>query len=237
MATLAGALMAVTDASALVASCPDGSVILAKHWADVRCLGAVEVTPGSTPRLGPARRAGRPDKQAFRRREEAARERDLEHQIHPSWPPPPQVLAAATLPPEPHRNLGLLIALSPTAVSLEGPGLPGRLRLAHSVAFEALLGGALAASGAPPGGPILVFSLTPPADGRGATPPSFAQGGTTFRPAPADPRQLGWITPEAGEAPLAAARLGYVVLPAGFELDRPLAVFWRDEVTAARWRR
>lgn len=159
-------------------SCADGSVILAKRWADVRCPGAVEGTPGNPPGLGPARRSGWPDKQAFRRGEEAARERDLESQIRTSRPATPPVLAAATLPPEPHRNLGLRIALSPTAVSLEGRGLPGRMRIAHSVAFEALLGGALAAS-----------------------------------------------------------RLGYVVLPAGFELDRPLTVFWGDEVTAVRWRR
>jgi hypothetical protein len=108
-----------------------------------------------------------------------------------------------------------------------------QIRLAHSRAFEERLRADLAARGSLAPGPVLLFSLEPTAAGLGAMPPSFAQRGVTFRPQPMSPSQLGWIAGADAASDRRTPRLGYVALPAGFDLTRPLVVFWGDAVAAA----
>lgn len=224
----AGLLVAAvlpTEARALVAACADGSVVLARGWRDVHCAGAVEVAPGTVPPMGMPKSLPTGVPQSFRRQLEAARERDIDEQLASvDAAPPPLVSLDATQ----RRDLARFIELSQAAeaASIEregGEAPPARMRIAHSRAFESKLRAVLAARGASAPGPILVFSLEPSAAAFADATPAFAQRGVTFRPRSGDRTQLGWL----GE------RLGYLALPAGFELSRPLAIFWGDAVAAA----
>ncbi len=237
-----------TPSRALVAACADGSVVFAKRWKDVHCAGAVEVAPEDVPQLGFVSREPskeREERQAFRAEQEAMRERDLEQQLAALPPPaveagpPGPVLPLLAVGAAEYRDLARLVALSRqrTAAAIERGAAPVQIRLAHPGAFEEKLRADLAARGSSASGPILLFSVEPSAAGLGAMPPSVAQRGVTFRPRPTDPSQFGWIA-SGGAAPDGGApRLGYVALPAGFDLTRPLVVFWGDAVAAAWLRR
>jgi len=230
-----------SSARALIATCADGSVVFAKKWQDVRCSGAVEVAPEDVPQFGFVPRDRVAEGRAFSRQHEAMRERDLEAQLaalpavaaqaRPSGPALPLVALSAAE----YRDLAGIVALSQerAVVAIERGAPPVQIRLAHSRAFEARLRSDLAARGSSAAGPILLFSVEPAAVGLGATPPSFAQRGVTFRPQPMDPSQLGWISGADAAPGRDAPRLGYVALPAGFDLARPLVVFWGDAVAGA----
>jgi len=242
----AAALVAVflpSAGHALIAACADGSVIFAKKWEDVRCAGAAEVAPQDVPQLGFVPRDAAKQRQTLRRELEAMREGDLEAQLAAlpavGAPPGASGLPLVALGAAEQRDLARLIAVGRerAAASIERAAPHGRIRLAHSRAFEARLRAGLGARGSSAPGPVLLFSLEPGAAGLGATPPCFAQGGVTFRPHPMDSGQLGWIAVAAGAPERGAPRLGYVVLPAGFDLARPLVVFWGDAVAAAWLRR
>ena len=234
-----------TTARALIAACADGSVVFAKRWEDVHCAGAVEVAPENMPQLGYVPRDRSAERRAFSRQHEAMRERDLEAQL--AALPAPAIQARPSAPALPlvalsaaeYRDLARLVALSQerAAVAIERGAPPVQMRLAHSRAFEARLRADLAARGASAPGPILLFSVEPTAGSLGAMPPSFAQRGVTFRPQPMDRSQLGWIVGADAAPDRGAPRLGYVALPAGFDLTRPLVVFWGDAVAAAWLRR
>ncbi|MBW1688224.1 MAG: hypothetical protein JRS35_24570 [Deltaproteobacteria bacterium] len=232
-------------ARALIATCADGSVVFAKKWQDVHCSGAVEVAPEDVPQFGYVPRDRAAERRAFSRQHEAMRERDLEAQL--AALPAVAAQARSTGPALPlvalsaaeYRDLARLVALSQerAAVAIERGAPPVEIRLAHSRAFEARLRADLAARGSSAPGPILLFSVEPTAGSLGAMPPSFAQRGVTFRPQPMDPSQLGWIAGADAAPARGAPRLGYVALPAGFDLARPLVVFWGDAVAAAWLRR
>jgi hypothetical protein len=243
-ATLATALC--VDAEALVANCDDGSVVFAQRWEDVHCAGAAEVAAGEAPRLGLASASIAPDWRETRRRREAARELDLEAQVERAraalrtarphertHEPQGFELAEAE-----HRALSRFIELSQQRAALDVArsdvnGSGARMQVAHSAAFQSQLFESLEASGREGSGRVLVFSLAPGAASLDEV-PAFAQRGATFRPRRADPGQLGWIVPQ-GAAPGAQRRqLGYVVLPLGFDLARPLVLFWGEAVSAAR---
>lgn len=217
------ALGATADASALVASCADGSVVIAKKWEDVRCRGAMALSSGAPTPLGSDARQQTQLRRDWLGRVEAAREREVEAQI-----------GAAV-----QRALSRLIDRSSDLATpaIERPGdawPPLRMRLAHSQAIEAKLRAAVGALGVCAGHPVVAFWLEPTAADLTGGPPAFAQGGSTFRPDPTDPRQLGWLDPEPRE--VAGRRLGYVVLPADFDLERPIVLFWDDAVAAAWFR-
>jgi len=221
--TAAGA----SEAAALVASCPDGSITIAKKWEDVRCPGAVAVHAAAPSMLGVVRGHDSAAGQAVLRGTEAARENDLDAQLDGALARPPVALGS-----EAQRGLAALIARSRPQASVERDvaGLaPLRMRLAHSTAFEEQLAATL---GSLPG-PVLVFSLAPGSLSLGDFAPSFAQGGATYRPNLRDPHQLGWIPGPDPDHDPGASSLGYLVLPPDFDLDRPIVLFWGDAVAAA----
>ena len=234
-----------STARALIATCADGSVVFAKKWQDVRCTGAVEVAPNDVPQFGFVPRDRAAERRAFNRQHEATRERDLEAQlaalpaVSAQARPAGAALPLVALSAAEYRDLVHLVSLSQerAEVAIEGGAPPVQIRLAHSRAFEARLRTDFAARGSSAPGPILLFSVEPSAVGLGTTPPSFAQRGVTFRPQPMDPSQLGWIAGGGAAPGRSAPRLGYVALPAGFDLTRPLVVFWGDAVAAAWLRR
>jgi hypothetical protein len=219
----------------IVASCADGSVIFATKWEEVRCAGAIRVPRSHGTRVGSM--PGRSVALALER--EAARERDLEEQIA-QWVVQRRAVLARSLAftPREHSNLRQLIASrpAPAAAVIEYErrvGAPARMRVAHAVRFETHLRHVFERLGMSLAGPALVFE----ADGfsfRSAPVPFFAQGGITFRPDAGDPRQLGWISEEVAGAGPAASRLGYVVLPSGFDVNRPVVIFWGDAVVATQ---
>jgi hypothetical protein len=224
-----------SDASALVVSCADGSVVFAQRWRDVHCAGATLVAPGSVPPLGlrpPEPSLAR--RRAFRARQESAREREIESQLADALsrgPAPPAVSSGpptAQPPPGPARLAGAAPGAGVLELELRG-ARPARLRVAHEPAFERRVRAQLAARGVAAPGPVLVFSLASATVGAGVPVPAFAQGGVTLRPDASDPGQFGWLG--AGRP-----ALGYVALPARFDLARPLVVFWGDAVAAARLR-
>lgn len=231
------ALALPLPARAVLAACADGSLVLARRWQDVHCPGAVALEPGEVPPLGPARRApSLAQRRQMREGEETARERDLERQISAALAD-----AAARAPAPAPTHDGVRGALAPPpglarralgarAVALEAADAPPlRLRVGHSPDFEAWL--RAARPGLSPG-PVLVLLLDGAAGERAAATPSFAQGGVTFRPDPAEPGQGGWLAPAGSQQ--GGARLGYVALPAHFDPARPMVVFWGDAVAALR---
>ncbi len=224
-------------ARALVASCEDGSVVLAQRWADVRCEGAMQVDPDDLA-LG-VHHSRLPDVAALRRNHEAARERDLDAQLArierqrsttvgalPLEPAERRTTTVGALPLEPaeRRLLARLFSGGDQGVALArdaGDEAPARLWIVYSPELEARVRRAIATSR-----PIVVFALEPVTAARAGGLPSFAQRGVTFRPRLS--RDVGWLG-AAGER-----RLGYVALPAGFDPALPMALFWGDAVAAAR---
>jgi hypothetical protein len=240
-ALLAVGIAAADSSAAIVASCADGSVVIAKKWKDVHCMGALVVAPGNVPPLGTRPGHPSPASQASRSQQEAARERDLEAQITSALaariPSIASVREGSTLTEPQRRRLARLIEdtqkVAAAAVERAVPGLPPlRMRLAHLPSFEERLRPSSSASASNVSGPILVFSLDPTARGLEGPPPSFAQGGITFRPDVNNLRELGWIG-DGGAVDPTATRLGYVGLPAGFDPSRPLVLLWGDAVSAA----
>ncbi len=209
-------------ARALVASCEDGSVVLAQRWADVRCEGAMQVDPDDLA-LG-VHHSRLPDVAALRRNHEAARERDLDAQLARIERQRSTTVGALPLEPAERRLLARLFTGGDQGVALArdaGDEAPARLWIVYSPELEARVRRAIATSR-----PIVVFALEPAKAARAGGLPSFAQRGVTFRPWLS--RDVGWLG-EAGQR-----RLGYVALPAGFDLARPMALFWGDAVAAAR---
>ena len=247
---VAAALLATPLPShALVANCEDGSVVLAKRREDVRCSGATLVEPGAAPRLGPPRGPDASFRHEARKLRELARERDLETQIERALaveraqprlaPSPPAEPTRFELGTKEHDALARFIELSQqraraaVAHTRSDTGA-ARMRIAHSPAFETRLRGSPAARAIAGAGAVLVFALDSDGPTRDAARLSFAQRGTTFRPQASAASHLGWIVRE-GEEPLrGTSRLGYVVLPVGFDLERPLVVFWGDAVAAVK---
>jgi hypothetical protein len=111
------------------------------------------------------------------------------------------------------------------------------LKIAHSLAFEAQLRARRRAAGNPASGPVLVFSLEPANAALTTTHLSFAQRGPSFLPSAGDPREFSWIHDGEARTRLGNGRLGYIVLPASFDVSRPMVVFWDDSVVATTLRR
>jgi hypothetical protein len=219
----------------VVGSCADGSVIFATKWEDVHCEGAVRMPAGYVPRVASQR-----DRSAAVA--EVTREDALEAQIaaHLVQGGAPRAhVAPVLLMPRDYADLRRFVSrgemLAAASIEYErGLGSLDRMRLAHSRWFDDSLREAFAELSLALTGPVLVFRLEAAPGAPGAPVPSFAQGGVTFRPDPSDPRQLGWIVDEGAGSRPDTFRLGYVVLPVGFDVDRPVAIFWGDAVVATR---
>ncbi len=106
-----------------------------------------------------------------------------------------------------------------------------RVSIAHSQAFEERLRSAGAE-----GGPVLLFSVQPRDAERFLPNFSFVQGHLTFSPQRDDPRQLGVLSGSLGDLAADELVLGYVILPASFDLGRPLDVYWDDRQLATTFR-
>lgn len=164
----------------------------------------------------------------------------------------PQVAAAPPLaapapPPGPRpsdlaltdgelRDLFYLVELSqkraPATFVLGASGSDGlRVSLAHSQAFEERVRGVAAEAG-----PVLLFSVQPGSGGRFLPNFTFVQGQGTYSPRRDDPGQLGVLSGQLGDLGADELVLGYVVLPASFDLARPLDVYWDDRQIATTFR-
>lgn len=215
----------------IVAGCGDGSVVFAAKWEDVHCAGAVRMTRGRVPGVGAV-----PDPTPHVSPREVARERALEREIAavvPSAGGAPIGSADVMLPTAEHRALRDLVVLgrAPASAGLayrRDGARPARIDVAYSRDLDERVRATFEQVGIPLAGPVLAFRL----DAGPSTPvPAFAQGGVTHRPDPRDVRELGWVR-EIGAAPATGPRLGYAVLPAGFDVTRPLVLFWGDAVAA-----
>jgi len=249
----------------VVAACGDGSVILAKKWSDVNCVGAVEVAPDDVPPIGSGKRP-RPIAWAnFLREQEDLRRANQRPPVRvdraknrapavSAMRDPSMARQRSTLPSNAYarpslrltaderRDLSLLVELSQrsTPAVLEHTRTGARkavLQIAHSRAFETRLHARQRAAGDYRLAPVLVFSLEPANTDLRTTSLSFVQGGPGFSPNVDDPRDFGWIGESDTSMKKAGRRLGYIVLPESFEVSRPLAIFWGDAVVATTLRR
>lgn len=126
--------------------------------------------------------------------------------------------------------VGLLQSVAPASVSRIDASGSRRMtvELARSAAFERRLHEALARRGVTAAGPVLLFR----AEALAAEPfhanLTFVQGHVAFHPDPANPDQLALLDGAFG--PLAPGQrvLGYAVLPAHLDPNRPLDVYWDD---------
>jgi hypothetical protein len=245
-ACLAGLFMTIpllssaTDAGGglVMVSCPGGAVALAKDASDVHCAGALRMPPGRIARV-----RSRGDREVARAWErDVARERRLEREIGellerreaPRRAEPAPVLLSPLEYAELRRVAAVVHAPAVASIAYRhGDGIRDRLRFAHAPWLGARLREVM-----PLPGPVLVFELHRSPELAAVPVPSFAQGGVSFRPDPSDPSQLGWVASGASASPPGSPQLGYVVLPEGFDVERPLAIFWGDAVVATRaWTR
>lgn len=107
-----------------------------------------------------------------------------------------------------------------------GPGL--QVRLAHSAAFEAKLGRALAARGTPATGPVVAFHVLAQQNGAFWGNLTFVQDHMAYHPDTQDPAQFGLVDGRLGKLVAGDRVLGYAVLPAEADASRPLDVYWND---------
>jgi hypothetical protein len=218
----------------VMVSCPGGAVALAKDASDVHCAGALRMPPGRIARV-----RSQDDREVARAWErDVARERSLEREIEALLErrraTRPAEAAPVTLSRLEYAELRRVAAVvhAPAVASIayrHGDGSRDRLRFAHAPWLGARLRELM-----PLPGSVLVFELHRAPALAAAPVPSFAQGGVTFRPDPSDPSQLGWVAGGPAESRRGSPQLGYVALPEGFDVERPLAIFWGDEVVATR---
>jgi hypothetical protein len=249
----------------VVAACADGSVILAKKWAHVNCMGAVEVAPEDVPPIGSGKTPRTIAWSNFMREQEALRRAagsefaptnriqnrarvapsnrrrptlNTDAAPNPSQSRRPSLKLAA----DEKRDLALLVDFSqrkiPAALVRTQAGAKiAVMQVAHSKAFEAKLRAVQQRTETARSGPVLVFSLEPAGTDLSTTPLSFVQGGPGFHPSAGDPRELGWIEDGSAASATGSRALGYIVLPEFFDVSRPIAIFWGDAVVATTLRR
>lgn len=105
-----------------------------------------------------------------------------------------------------------------------------QISFAYSAAFEAQ---ALEALGVADRSRVLVFSLY--AHEASEFHPNFfvLQREITFWPEPQDPREVGLLVGEFGAIPAGNMLLGYLVIPAHFDLGSEMALYWNDHSASA----
>lgn len=107
-----------------------------------------------------------------------------------------------------------------------------RILLAHSRAFESLV---LDWFGYLPADRRVIAFVAAAPTGETEFAPNFfvVQGARTFRPDPADPRELGLLAGSPGRMPQGSVAVGYLVVPASFDPSAPMDLWWNDRSVAA----
>jgi hypothetical protein len=103
---------------------------------------------------------------------------------------------------------------------------------AWSQAFEDRVHSASAATNGKP----LLFSVQAAAPSTFQPNFTFVQGPVAFTPKRDDASQFGVLQGHAGSLAARDLALGYVVLPSGLDLARPIDVYWDDRRLAATFR-
>jgi len=101
-----------------------------------------------------------------------------------------------------------------------------RIQLAYSAAFESY---ALETLGRDPAANhVIVFASLAESDSQFQ--PNFfvVQNGRTFRPDPTSPSELGFLLGESGKLPAGELAVGYLVVPASFDPQAAIELFWND---------
>jgi hypothetical protein len=245
------------SAASLAGVCPDGSAFVVQKRRDVPCAGAKLVEPGELPPLRPlllpkpymwyVDQEARDQANPYHLVDPARKLRALQagetlpgtRQSAKSEVSAPETLTAPPeSPPQPAfeaddlKDLVRLIALrqevAPATLSIDD--VQGheqmRIALAHSDAFELELLEALQLR-AEEHRVLAFFSHAL----RDATfHPNFlvAQDGATFRPEPSEATEVGMLVGEPGALEGGLMVVGYIVIPARFDLRRPMDLFWND---------
>lgn len=244
------------SAHGLAGVCPDGSVFIVRSAAQIPCRGAKAVEPSKVPPMRPENLPRPYLWEVYRERADVGRnpyhllDRADEVRNGTVASPTPAGVASPSSPsaaPSSQpvnrvRDLGLsegevrdlfvLVELSQQRSPVhfvEADRGRERLRVsfAHSRAFaERAQSGGLTGVNAPR--QVLLFSAV--AAETTAFHPNFTlvQGHLAFQPDVTDTRQLGFLRGGVGPQAPDAVALGYVVLPEGFDLSRPLDLYWND---------
>ena len=247
-------------APAITGVCPDGSVFVVRRQADVPCREARRVEPSRVPPLRPenlpraylweVHRQKIDENNPYNLVERAEKVRALGNADLAAGAAPalPQVSAAPPPPSGPRpsdlalsdgelRDLFYLVELSQrrAPATFVRAGVAGdeslRVSIAHSQAFEERLRGA-----GVEGGAVVLFTVQSAAAERFLPNFTFVQGQTTYSPRRDDPSQLGVLSGRLGDLAAEDLVLGYVVLPPGIDLTRPVDVYWDDRQIATTFR-
>ena len=107
-----------------------------------------------------------------------------------------------------------------------------RILLAHSRSFETIVLDWFDLSSEDQR--VIAFVVVAPGEQTDFHPNFFVvQGARTFRPDPADPRELGLLVGTPGPIPGGSLALGYLVIPASFDPATSMDLWWNDRSTTA----
>jgi hypothetical protein len=258
-------LGSVPDAAAAITGvCPDGSVFVVQHEAQIPCREAREVEPHEVPPLRPEYLSSPytwniwKDQQdpnnpynlvdAVRRMREMQIPGATDAAPGVSSGPPGGAAARENTSPldlglgdEELRNLFLIVELSQeqTPVSFARDTADGRgvfrVAFAHSQAFEVRLQEAWASRGGLGGSRVLLFTGVSKQPAELHPNFTFVQGHLSYQPDPTNPRQLGVLQGRVGPLEANEVVLGYVVLPETIDLGGEMDVYWDDRRATARF--
>ncbi len=250
------AIGAAGSAHALAGVCPDGSIFIVKTAAQIPCEGAKEVEPSKMPPLRPENlprpylwevyreRAdvGRNPYHLLERAEDVRRGGPETASTPPAVSAPPPESAPAPSASDRVRQLGLsegevrdlfvLVELSQQRspvhfVDSEGGRERLRVSFAHSRAFRdrAEQGGLVDRGTARE---VLLFSSVAAQATEFHPHFTLVQGQQAFQPHAGNRAEIGLLRGAVGPQARDAVALGYIVLPEGFDLSRPIDVYWND---------
>ena len=247
----------IAEAASIAGVCPDGSAFIVHRRQDVPCARAKLVPPSELPPLRPellprpynwhVDQEARDPHNPYNLIDSAQKIRALRSGDSPRGPNPHPMATRSETPsraaePAPNPRAGLsepeladLIRLvelrqrvAPATLSIDN--LQGReqleIQLAHSQAFEARL---LPLLGHGPGERrVLLFTARSAVESEFH--PNFlvVQEALTFRPEPARALEVGFLLGEPGPLAREAPALGYLVLPARFDPERAMDLWWND---------
>jgi len=236
--------------------CPDGSIYIVQEVQQIPCPDAKPVEAHEVPPIRPHYLPQPYTWKVWNERHspenpynviDAARQvRDLEAPPPgPGGAPAPQAgQGAASAPSAGPISLGLaddelrdlfqIVELSqeraPARLARETAGGEGvfEVAFAHSAAFEELLRETWAARGGLPTGGVLLFTARSVQAEEFYASFTFLQEHLTYQPDATDARQLGVLQGRLGALAAGEVMLGYIALPANFDLERELDVYWDD---------
>ena len=259
---LGGIYTGAAQAESLSGVCPDGSFFIVQSRASVPCDRARLVDPADLPPIRP-QLLPRPytwyvDQQArdpnnpYNLLEAAEKIREA-RTLRPAARPgsttrptrsrePGTAAAPSVSPPrfeeDELRDLVRLVEMRQQVASAEltiedlRGGASLRILMAHSRAFESILLESLSLD--PEERHVIAFVVSAPGEQMEFHPNFFVvQGSRTFRPDPADPRELGLLVGSPGAIPARSLALGYMIVPAAFDPAEPMELWWNDRSVGA----